>query len=44
MTWRRSVAADMKTVGLTWLQSKRRAQDRVSWRRTVDALCPTTGT
>ncbi|KPJ04533.1 hypothetical protein RR46_00324 [Papilio xuthus] len=42
-TWRRTIAADMKAVGLIW-PDKRRAQDRANWRRTVDALCPTTGT
>ncbi|KPI95725.1 hypothetical protein RR46_11438 [Papilio xuthus] len=43
-TWRRSVAAEMKAIGLTWPETKRRAQDRANWRRTVDALCPTAGT
>ncbi|KPI97211.1 hypothetical protein RR46_09118, partial [Papilio xuthus] len=43
-TWRRSVAAEMKAIGLTWPETKRRAQDRANWRRTMDALCPTTGT
>ncbi|XP_013173721.1 PREDICTED: putative protein TPRXL [Papilio xuthus] len=42
-TWRRSVAADMKAIELTWPETKRRAQDRANWQRTVDALCPTAG-
>ncbi|KPJ03829.1 hypothetical protein RR46_01179, partial [Papilio xuthus] len=43
-TWRRSVAADVKAIVLTWPETKGRSQDRANWRRTVDALCPTTGT
>ncbi|KPJ04938.1 hypothetical protein RR46_00279 [Papilio xuthus] len=34
----------MKAIVLTWPETKRRAQDRANWRRTVDALCPTAGT
>ncbi|KPJ20801.1 hypothetical protein RR46_00019 [Papilio xuthus] len=41
-TWRRSVAANMKAIGLTWSETKRRAQDRANWRHTVDIPCPTT--
>ncbi|KPI95836.1 hypothetical protein RR46_11549 [Papilio xuthus] len=43
-TWRRSVAGDMKAIGLTWPETKNRAQDRANWQRTVDALCSTSGT
>ncbi|KPJ04618.1 hypothetical protein RR46_03229, partial [Papilio xuthus] len=43
-TWRRSVAAEIKAIGLTWPETKRRVQDRANWRRTVDALCPIAGT
>ncbi|XP_037300014.1 uncharacterized protein LOC119190875 [Manduca sexta] len=39
-TWRRTVIAEAKNIGKTWSEIKREAQDRVGWRRTVDALCP----
>ena len=38
-TWRRSVEREAKTVGLTWTQLKRAAQDRDQWRGVVAALC-----
>ncbi|KPJ02098.1 hypothetical protein RR46_01494 [Papilio xuthus] len=28
----------MKAIGLTWPETKRSAQDRANWRRTVDTL------
>ncbi|XP_045504190.1 uncharacterized protein LOC123700870 [Colias croceus] len=40
-SWRRSVAAEARAIGLTWPELKSVAQDRTRWRRTVDALCPT---
>ena len=39
MTWRRSLDADLKTIRMTWGQTKQTAQDRVRWRRVVKALC-----
>lgn len=33
----------LKAIGLSWSETKRRAQDRASCRRNVDALCPTLG-
>lgn len=43
-TWRRSVFDEAKRIGKTWSEIKRDAQDRPTWRVTVDALCPNLGT
>ncbi|KPJ07111.1 hypothetical protein RR48_07958 [Papilio machaon] len=34
----------MKTIGLIWPETKRRAQNRACWRRNVDVLYHTMGT
>ncbi|KAJ8717892.1 hypothetical protein PYW07_005822 [Mythimna separata] len=39
-TWRRTVLAEAKDIGLTWSEVKHKAQDRSRWVTTVDALCP----
>ena len=38
-TWRRSVEAEMKEEGITWLSMERTAQNRTRWRALVEALC-----
>lgn len=43
-TWRRTIADEAKNIGKTWSEVKREAQDRIRWRTTVDALCPSSGT
>ncbi|CAH2103234.1 unnamed protein product [Euphydryas editha] len=43
-TWRRSVTAEMKNVGLSWPDIKLIAQDRARWQCTLVALCPNRGT
>ena len=40
-TWRRTVAAELKEVNLTWGEALHAAQDRTRWRQIVEALCPT---
>ena len=40
MTWRRTLAAELKKVRMSWGEAKRLAQDRVRWRAVVLALCP----
>ncbi|CAH0700511.1 unnamed protein product [Spodoptera exigua] len=39
-TWRRTVLAEATSIGMTWSEVKREAQDRSRWRTSVDALCP----
>ncbi|PZC71361.1 hypothetical protein B5X24_HaOG213580 [Helicoverpa armigera] len=39
-SWRRTIIAEAATMGRTWSEIKREAQDRTRWRSTVDALCP----
>ncbi|KPJ21146.1 hypothetical protein RR48_00084 [Papilio machaon] len=34
----------MKTIGLTWPETKRKTQDKACWRSTLDVICPTKGT
>ena len=38
-TWRRSVEAEMKEEGITWLSMERTAQNRTRWRVLEEALC-----
>jgi len=40
-TWRHSVMAKLKEMGLTWGATQHSAKDLCLWRQTVDALCPT---
>lgn len=42
-TWRRDLEADIKTMGMTWYQLERKAQDRDGWRSLVSGLCPKRG-
>ncbi|MGL5901241.1 MAG: reverse transcriptase domain-containing protein [Cetobacterium sp.] len=42
-TWRRDLEADIKTMGVTWNQLERKAQDRDGWRSLVGGLCPKRG-
>jgi hypothetical protein len=38
-TWRRTVVAELKEMGLTWGEAQAAAQDRERWRGIVAALC-----
>jgi hypothetical protein len=40
-TWRRTVEAELKEMGLTWGEASKLAKDRQEWRRRVAALFPT---
>ena len=40
-TWRRTVMAELKEMGLTLGEAQHAAKDRSRWRQIVDALCPT---
>ena len=40
-TWRRTVAAELKEMNITWGEAQHAAQDRSRWRQIVKALCPT---
>ena len=41
MTWRQSVMAELKEMGLSWGEAQASAKDRTLWRSIVVALCPT---
>ncbi|KAK2181766.1 hypothetical protein NP493_382g00033 [Ridgeia piscesae] len=41
MTWRQSVMAELKEMGLSWGEAQASAKDRILWRSIVVALCPT---
>ena len=41
LTWRRTLDKELKTISLSWNETKARAQDRPRWRKVVDDLCPT---
>ena len=38
-SWRRTIKQEYEDTGISWEQVKRTAQNRVRWRRTVEALC-----
>ena len=38
-SWKRSVIAELAKNKITWIEAKRTASNRVSWRSMVDALC-----
>lgn len=42
-SWRRDLDAEAKSMGHTWGQLERIAQDRTAWRDLVRGLCPTWG-
>ena len=41
MTWRQSVMAELKDMGLSWGEAQASAKDRTLWRSIVVTLCPT---
>ena len=41
MTWRQSVMAELKEMGLSWGEAQASGKDRTLWRSIVVALCPT---
>ena len=41
MTWRQTVMAELKEMGLSWGDAQASAKDRTLWRNIVLALCPT---
>ena len=41
MTWRQSVMAELKDMGLSWGEAQASAKDRTLWRIIVVTLCPT---
>ena len=38
-SWRRTTKQEYEDIGISWEQVKRTAQNRVRWRKTVEALC-----
>ena len=38
-TWRRSLEAEIKSMGKSWYQLEKDAQERRLWRETVEGLC-----
>ena len=38
-TWRRTVESELRSVGMTWGEAERKAQDRQQWRALVLASC-----
>jgi len=40
-TWRHTVMAELKEMGLTWGKAQLVAKDRSVWQQIVGALCPT---
>ena len=40
-TWRRSCEEEMKVLGLSWGELKKKAKNRMRWRSTAEALCST---
>ena len=41
MTWRQTVMAELREMGLTWGEAQASDKDRTLWRKIVVALCPT---
>ena len=41
MTWRQTVMAELREMGLSWGEAHASAKDRTLWRKIVVALCPT---
>ena len=41
MTWRRCVNAELRVIGMSWRDAKRKATDRDQWKNVVKALCST---
>ena len=41
MTWRQTVMAELREMGLSWGEAQASANDRTLWREIVVALCPT---
>ena len=41
MTWRQSVMAELKEMGMSGGEAQASAKDRTLWRNIVVALCPT---
>ena len=41
MTWRQTVMAELREMGLSWGEAQASAKDRTLWRKIVVALCPT---
>ena len=41
MTWRQTVMAELKEMGLSWSETQAPAKDRTLWQNIVVALCPT---
>ena len=41
MTWRQTVIAELREMGLSWGEAQASAKDRTLWRKIVVALCPT---
>ena len=41
MTWRQTVMAELREMGLSWGEAQVSAKDRTLWRKIVVALCPT---
>ena len=41
MTWRQTVMAELKEMGLSWGEAQASAKDRTLWRNIVVALYPT---
>ena len=41
MTWRQTVMAELKEMGLSWGEAQASAKDRTLWQNIVVALCPT---
>jgi len=40
-TWRRTVIAELKEMGLTWGKAQLVAKDWSVWKQIIGALCPT---
>ena len=43
ITWRRTVEAELKEMGLSWGTAQLAAKDRDRWRNIIEALCPRGG-
>jgi hypothetical protein len=40
-TWKRSTLKDLQRINRTWTEAKSEAQNRIRWRKNIEALCST---